>query len=142
MASPKAEEAVAAEVEAEATGSVAVAAAAAAAATSDDGGEQGHSGKKVRLPDPYVAAILSLKREPPPSAQYLEVLSPEKELEYTGHCKELEDELEAFEKDGYFVVDESYLEETAACLAMANEQLAKLDFSGIVFGDWDYDDLD
>uniref|UniRef100_A0A0E0L1K6 Uncharacterized protein n=1 Tax=Oryza punctata TaxID=4537 RepID=A0A0E0L1K6_ORYPU len=119
--------------EVEATGSVAVAAAAATSA-GGDGGEQEHSAK----------------REPPPSAQYLEVLSPEKreeELEYAAHRKELDDELEAFqaqirqgvEKNGYFLVDESYLEETAAYQAMVNEQMAKLDLSRVVFGDWEHD---
>ncbi|KAF0928646.1 hypothetical protein E2562_006079 [Oryza meyeriana var. granulata] len=67
--------AAAAQVVAGAAKCVDVAAAATSAASGD--GEHKLSAAKVRMPQNYVAAILALNREPSPSPEYLERLSPE-----------------------------------------------------------------
>lgn len=103
--------------------------------------------KKVRMPDNYVASILTLKRNPRRSPEYMESLSPE-EREGEVEDAELGDEFEAFqeevrravENDGCYMVGESYFAETAAIQAAMEEEWAKIDMSRVIFGDWDYDD--
>lgn len=47
---------------------------------------------------------------------------------------------DGIDKDGYYLVDESYLAESAACEAQIDELWAKIDWDLYNFGDWDYDD--
>ncbi|EAY81459.1 hypothetical protein OsI_36630 [Oryza sativa Indica Group] len=124
-----------------------------AAAAVAAGDEKKPPAGKVPMPDDYIATILSLKREPPPKPEYLSLLSPEereKQLEFDAVCAKEDDALEELEakilaglrKDGYYLVDESFLEKSAAMRAYVSEEWAKMDWagSGIIFGDWDYDD--
>nr|AAG13485.1 hypothetical protein [Oryza sativa Japonica Group] len=99
------------------------------------------------MPDNYVASILTLKRNPRRSPEYMESLSPE-EREGEVEDAELGDEFEAFqeevrravENDGCYMVGESYFAETAAIQAAMEEEWTKIDMSRVIFGDWDYDD--
>uniref|UniRef100_A0A0D9XTX9 Uncharacterized protein n=1 Tax=Leersia perrieri TaxID=77586 RepID=A0A0D9XTX9_9ORYZ len=110
-------------------------------------GDRKPSAAKVRMPQAYVSAILTTKTDPPPSAQELERLSPQERVDAI-YQKELFDEFLAFQAEvrssvlekGYYLVDESYLEEAAADKARMDEELAKIDYSRIIFGEWDYED--
>lgn len=124
---------------------------AAAAAGGEEEGDQKKPSAKVPMPENFVAMILALKREPWPTSEYLESLSPEKrgeELRSAERRSKLDDDLEklqkdvrdGIDKDGYYLVDESYLAESAACEAQIDELWAKIDWDLYNFGDWDYDD--
>ncbi|EEE60934.1 hypothetical protein OsJ_14678 [Oryza sativa Japonica Group] len=133
-----------------ATGSAQVVNAESAVAVAAAGGE-GDQKRKVPMPENFVAMILALKREPWPTFEYLDSLSPEKrseELKSAERRSKLDDDLEklqkdvrdGIDKDGYYLVDESYLAESAACEAQIDELWAKIDWDLYNFGDWDYDD--
>uniref|UniRef100_A0A0E0DXI4 Uncharacterized protein n=1 Tax=Oryza meridionalis TaxID=40149 RepID=A0A0E0DXI4_9ORYZ len=133
-----------------ATGSAQVVNAESAVAVAAAGGE-GDQKRKVPMPENFVAMILALKREPWPTSEYLDSLSPEKrseELKSAERRSKLDDDLEklqkdvrdGIDKDGYYLVDESYLAESAACEAQIDELWAKIDWDLYNFGDWDYDD--
>uniref|UniRef100_A0A0E0MAH8 Uncharacterized protein n=1 Tax=Oryza punctata TaxID=4537 RepID=A0A0E0MAH8_ORYPU len=102
---------------------------------------------KMRMPDNYVASILTLKRNPPRGPEYMESLSPEEREEELEDDK-VGDEFEVFqeevrravENDGCYMVDQRYFAETAAIQEAMEEEWAKIDMSRVIFGDWDYDD--
>uniref|UniRef100_A0A0D9VKV0 Uncharacterized protein n=1 Tax=Leersia perrieri TaxID=77586 RepID=A0A0D9VKV0_9ORYZ len=106
---------------------------------------------KVPMPEDYILTIMSLKREP--SLSHLDHLLPEKseeETRFAARYKKVFDKLEkmqaeireGIDENGCYLVDESYLVESAACQAKIKEEWAKLDWegSGIEFGEWDYSD--
>uniref|UniRef100_A0A0E0MH14 Uncharacterized protein n=1 Tax=Oryza punctata TaxID=4537 RepID=A0A0E0MH14_ORYPU len=114
-------------------------------------GDQIKPSAKVPMPENFVAMILALKREPWPTSKYLESLSPEKrseELKRADRRSKLDDDLENLQKDvrdgidndGYYLVDESYLAESAAFQAHIEREWAKIDWDLYNFGEWDYDD--
>uniref|UniRef100_J3N9I5 Uncharacterized protein n=1 Tax=Oryza brachyantha TaxID=4533 RepID=J3N9I5_ORYBR len=115
----------------------------AAAGGEEEGGEEKPCAM-VRMPDKFITIILSLKGEPVPSAEYLASLSPEELEEELATIKrgdeleELQAEVrEGLRKDGYYLVEESYLTEAAAVRDMVKEAWAKMDWSGLTFGEWD-----
>uniref|UniRef100_I1R1H8 Uncharacterized protein n=1 Tax=Oryza glaberrima TaxID=4538 RepID=I1R1H8_ORYGL len=125
--------------------------AAAAAGGDEEGDQKKKPSAKVPMPENLLAMILALKREPWPTSEYLDSLSPEKrseELKSAERRSKLDDDLEklqkdvrdGIDKDGYYLVDESYLAESAACEAQIDELWAKIDWDLYNFGDWDYDD--
>lgn len=131
----------------------AAAAATASAADGDDGEEEEEEKPPVMVPMPLntIAAILSLKREPRPTPEDLARLSPEERderLAFFDSLEEVNDEFEEFQKEilrevketGRYMVHESYFTEQAEMQARMEKEWAKIDWTGVKFGDWDYDD--
>uniref|UniRef100_A0A0E0DXI9 Uncharacterized protein n=1 Tax=Oryza meridionalis TaxID=40149 RepID=A0A0E0DXI9_9ORYZ len=129
----------------------AAAAAATASAAGGDGGEEEKPPVMVPMPLNTIAAILSLKREPRPMPEDLARLSPEERderLAFFDSWEEVNDELEEFQKEilrevketGRYMVHQSYFTEQAEMQARMEKEWAEIDWTGVKFGDWDYDD--
>uniref|UniRef100_A0A0D9XQF1 Uncharacterized protein n=1 Tax=Leersia perrieri TaxID=77586 RepID=A0A0D9XQF1_9ORYZ len=117
------------------------------------GSAGGDEEQKVPLPEGHINAILAMKREPWPSSEYLDLLSPDERREreaWAASRRELDKEFAMFQdkvrsdvkQNGCYLVNESYLTEQAQLQTLIKEKWAKMDFSGIVVADWDYSDPD